>query len=136
MSTGRVGLHLSSISKEKIIHKESSFSNIKDSGSLNTSSTPTVKRKKWAFLTTILSSKKKFNEGVFKSNFQYSDLVLPDIGRIPPGYSSDNVLTLPFSVSSDTPNTSSLKSSVMCQEAVNVPTSVSVDPHTHSHDIV
>ena len=136
---GGVGSHPGSISGfsiEKITHKDCSVYNIKDTGSLNTSSTANLKRKKWEFLTSILPSKKS-NEAVFRSKIQYNNLVLPDTGRVLRGNSSDNVLTIPVSVSSsDTPSISSLESAVMRSEAVHVSTSVSVDPNRQLHNIV
>jgi len=106
---------------------------MKDSDSLKTSLN--FVPKKWMLLTRILSSKKKFNEKAFKSNFQDKNLVLPDIDCPLRSNSSDNVVFVSVS-SSAAPSISTPEFAVLRPEAVDVAMSVSTDPHRHSRDIV
>ena len=140
MSKNDVGLRPGSIpefSSEKFTRKDSSVFNTKGFGSLTTSSIPTPKQKKWSFLTSILSPKKKSNEEVSEHSFQYNDVVLPDVGRTLRGSFSDNISTIPVSVSlSAAPSISAPESAIIHPEVVDVPTSVSTDSLRYSHNIV
>lgn len=86
-------------------------------------------------MTNIFSWKKKFNEKIFKPDFQGNNLVLPRAGRTMRGNSGDNVISIPVSPSvvQSIPNPGF---AAMRSEAVDVPASASADPYKHSHDFV
>jgi len=130
MSKNNVESHRGSIpgfTIEKITHKDTPVSSIKDSDSLNTPSTSIPERKRGMFWISVLFPKKKLNEGILKSNFQYDD-------RTPDDKYRDDALTIPVSNSSSgMPGITIPESTVTRPEAVDT---VLVDPHRHLHDIV
>jgi len=111
--------------KEKAVCKEAPASDMESSYAPSTLSSPPSKQK-WMFFSGISRFlKKNSKQELLKSNSQCSEAVLPDVGRTLPGGSSDNISTTLTSFASESTDT---RSGAM--------TSVPVDPHGHSHDIV
>ncbi|KXN85251.1 Pheromone B alpha 3 receptor [Leucoagaricus sp. SymC.cos] len=156
MSRGGAGSHPGSIpvfGREKYGRKnfdEESFSDA-SSDTNNVPPTPIDSKKNMSF-TNLFSAKKNLHEEVLKPNFQYNDLVLPDIGgTLATNDSSDDVLTIPSSGASSASSVSVPEPAVTRSSAggaeiasvrrahpADVPLSVSVpeDLHRHSHDMV
>ena len=112
-------------SKEKAICKEFPASDVESSNAPSTLSSPPSKRK-WMFFSGMSRFlKKKSDQELLKSNSQCNEAVLPDVNHILPGRSSDNISTASTSFASESTDT---RSGAM--------TSVPVDPHGHTHDIV
>ena len=111
--------------KEKAVCKEAPASDMESSYAPSTLSSPPSKQK-WMFFSGISRFlKKKSNQKLLKSNSQCNEAVLPNVGRTLPGRSSDNISTTLTSFASESTD---MRSGVM--------TSVPVDPHGHTHDIV
>lgn len=104
--------------KQKAICTDFPVSDKEFSDAPSISSSPP--QQKWMLLNGISRLLKKSIQKPFKSNSQCNEVVLPDIGRILPGKSSNNI-----SLASESMD--------MCSGAA---TSVPVDPHGHSHNIV
>jgi len=107
--------------KEKAVCKEAPASDMESSYAPSMSFPPS--KRKWMFFSGISRFlKKKSNQELLKSNSQCNEAVLPDVGRT---LSGDNISTTLTSFASESTDT---RSGAM--------TSVPVDPHGHSHDIV
>ena len=112
-------------SKEKAICKEFPASDMESSYAPSTLSSPPPKQK-WMFFNGIFHSlKKKSNQELLESNSQCNEAVLPDIGRILPGRSSDNISVTFTSFTSESTDT-----------RPGAMTSAPVDPHGRTHGIV
>jgi len=111
--------------KEKAVCKEAPASDMESSYAPSTLSSPPSKQK-WMFFSGISRFfKKKSDQELLKSNSQCSEAVLSDVGRTLPGRSSDNISTTSTSFASESTD---MRSGAM--------TSVPVEPHGHTHDIV